>query len=160
MTITNQKLALVFLLLAMIITPDTFVSAAQSRHAPTLGVIQDDSEYDGCGCSLFRNRRDAREHRPIFLSDFSGEARINLDGRDVRVRLIGASPERRRAERKGDRSWEVYGKDSFRMRIDYVVNGVCPSNDEACEVTSYEVVITLIHNGRTTTMPAFGLCGC
>jgi hypothetical protein len=125
-----------------------------------LGIIKDDSTFDGCGCSLFLNPRDEQNHRAIFLSDLSESAAINLNGKDVKLTLLDNSPDKDRPAKIGDRSWEVYKVEDWRLRVDYTVRDLCDPKDEGCEVIYYKATLTLTRKGQKKIVRTIGLCGC
>jgi len=108
------------------------------------------------GCSFFRNISDEQNDRPIFVSLSDESAYINLNGRTLKLRPVAASKEKRH-EHVGDRSWKTYAARGVRVRIDLVVSGVCPPNDEQCEATHYNAIFTVRcgHNESWSTPPAY-----
>ena len=146
----------------IILMPADLRSQSKAPPAPPLklGIIKDDRQFDGCGCSLYLNRGDERNHRAVFLADFSENAAINLNGKDLKLRLTDSSPEKNDNAKVGDRSWEIYKAGSTTLRVDYTITKVCDPNDESCEVIHYRATLTLIQKGQKTSIRTTGLCGC
>ena len=157
----RQRLVLAILLIIIVMPADL---RSQSKAPPAtplkLGIVKDDSSFDGCGCSLYLNRRDEKTHRAVFLADFAENAAINVNGKDLRLRLTASSSEKNDHAKVGDRSWEIYRAGATTLRVDYTVTKICDPNDESCEVLYYRTTLTLIHQGQRTSIKTTGLCGC
>ena len=141
-----------------------FTSAQTARGAsPRIGRIGR-LFNDGCGCTLqlpALRRRDDADAPAVFESDLGDRAQMNIDGRDVMLRLVrrrervgGAEP------RVGERSFEEYEGGGARVKMNFTTTKVCPPGDESCEVLSYSAVIAVTKGGRTRTVKASGQCGC
>jgi len=140
-----------------------FKAQPQSGSSPAifkLGYVKDDSLLDNCGCSLYKNIKDEKKRRHIFLSDMSQKAAINIDGKDLTLRLIDDGDGKNGELKVGDRSWEIYNAGNTKVRVDYTVSKLCDPNDEACEVIYYKATITVIRNGIKETLKSIGYCGC
>ena len=135
-------------------------SASLPAKPLKLGVVQDKSQFDGCGCSFFLNLRDEKRQRAIFLSDLSHYATINLDGKDLILQLTHNSVEKKGDARIGDRSWETYSLGNIKLRIDYTITKLCDPHDEGCEVTYYNATITVTQIGQKVLVKTIGSCGC
>lgn len=85
---------------------------------------------------------------------------MNLDGRDVKVKLTTPSHLRKRTKRVGDRSSDVWIADGVRVKVDWIVSTVCKPTELDCEVTWYTATITVTRNGQSATAQTKGLCGC
>ena len=137
---------------------------AQSTSPPArplkLGVVQDKTQFDGCGCSFYLNLKDEKRERALFLSDLSENASINLDGKDLILKLTHKSVEKKGDPRIGDRSWETYALGDIKLRIDYTITKLCDSKDESCEVIWYNATITVTQTGQKVFVKTIGLCGC
>ena len=125
-----------------------------------LGVVQDKSQFDGCGCSFYLNLKDEKRERALFLSDLSQNASINLDGKDLILKLMHKSVEKKGDPRIGDRSWETYALGNIKLRIDYTITKLCDPKDEACEVIWYLATVTVTQNAQKVVVKTVGLCGC
>ncbi len=134
-------------------------SAATSRTPPTVGFIHDPEAFDGAGCSLWLltdNTYSAR--RSIFVSDFDGNAAVNINRRDWALRLV-TSEEPKGAPRKGDHSTFRYHSGGIEVIIKYIVTGTCAPNDESCEVTYYNATVVIRAPTGARVLSAHGLCG-
>jgi hypothetical protein len=131
----------------------------QSKQAPKLGVVTEKSLLDGCGCSIYRTAEDFKNDRYLFVSDMDEEAVINLDGKDVKLRVLSWK-EKKGQLKVGARSRETYAAGDVNVRLDFTVRKVCPPKDESCEATWYDVKMTVTRKGRRTVVNAKGLCGC
>ena len=122
-----------------------------------VGVIAKGDSFDGAGCSLWMPS-DAKKRRAVFLSDFDGSAVINIDGKDIELKLINRR-EPKGGPKKGDRSTWNYAAKNVSARVDYVVTRVCDPNDEACEVTWYDATIAVASGKRKRVVKVTGICG-
>lgn len=138
---------------------------APSLKPLQLGIIKEDrsketSAFNGCGCTLFRNRQEQRKQQVIFLSDMSENALINLNGKDLVLRLIDSSPEKKRREKIGDRRWEIFKAGNTQLRVDYTISNLCDTKDESCEAIYYKAILTLTRNEQKIVANTIGACGC
>lgn len=126
---------------------------------PKIGVIKK-ALTDGCGCTL-QLPEDYRKHneRAVFLHDFSDIIQMNIDGKDVRLKLISESPQPKK-EKVGNHRKEVYSAGRDRVEIEYVTTKVCPPKDESCEAIWYSATITVIRGKQSHQVKTQGLCGC
>lgn len=153
-------------LLAIMITTLLVATQTQSQvvSAPAkifkLGYVKDESLLDNCGCSLYRNNSDERKQRRIFVTDMVQKASINLDGKDLLLRLIDHSIEKKGKSKTGDHSWEIYKAVNLKLRVDSIISKLCDAKDESCEVIRYKATITLTRNGRKEILRTIGICGC
>jgi len=145
-------------------TPSTNFSQRATRSDSTsstmkVGIVKNRDSFDGAGCSL-QMPTDYQKHndRCVFLSDFEDNATININGKDIKLKLVGRR-EPEREPRNGDRSVFNYATQRIKVRVDFLVTGVCDPNDESCEVTYYDATLT-ITRGRTIRMVRTkGICG-
>lgn len=132
---------------------------SQSKQAPRLGSVTEKSLLDGCGCSIYRTAEDLKQDRYLFVSDMDEEAVINLDGKDVKLRVLSWK-EKKGQLRVGARSSETYAAGDVNVRLDFTVRKVCPPKDESCEAIWYDVKMSVTRKGQRTVVNAKGLCGC
>ena len=125
-----------------------------------LGYVKDESLRDNCNCTLYRNSQDEQKSRRIFISDMSEKAVINLDRRDMTLRLIDKSSKTQGKSKIGDHSWELYKAGKLTLRVDSIISKLCDPKDESCEVEYYKATITLTRNGQKEILKAIGICGC
>jgi hypothetical protein len=128
--------------------------------APKIGLIQDPKFHEDCGYSL-QLPEDYKSHNEkyIFDADLEDSGRMNIDGRDVDLRLVD-NDEPNRKLKVGENFSKTYAGGNLNVRIDYVVAEVCDPNDEGCEVTRYLATITIDRNGVKQKVKARGLGGC
>lgn len=159
-TFTLASLMLLFAL--TIVYGQAQKQTSSVASAPKIGVIKKPL-IDGCGCTL-QLPEDYRKHneRAIFLHDYSDTVQMNIDGKDVRLKLISESPKPQKVK-VGSRRKEIYSVGKDRIEIEYVVTKVCPSKDDRddwCEATWYSATITVIRDKQSQQIKALGLCGC
>jgi len=160
-----MKRAFQFLFFVCALTALPAINAQPQSASPPakplkLGVIQDKTQFDGCGCSFYLNAKDEKRERAIFLSDLSENAAINLDGKDLILKPMHKSVERKGKSRIGDRSWETYALGNIKLRIEYTITKLCPPKDESCEVIWYNATITVTQNAQKVVVKTIGICGC
>jgi hypothetical protein len=85
---------------------------------------------------------------------------MNIDGSDVKLKLISSSEPSGGVRRKGERFSRNYVSGGVRVRMDFVTASVCAPNDEGCESTNYDVTVSVRIGGRRQTVKAVGGCGC
>ena len=117
-------------------------------------------EVAGSGCDFQLAGESRSSRRYIFFEDDSdGVPYMNIDGRNVRLKLVSSTEPYRRAERKGDRFVRSYASGDVRVRMAIVVTSVCAPTDEGCEFTGYKATITISKGNRKQTVNAVGGCG-
>lgn len=118
----------------------------------------------GCGCHFHTpSRRKHPNPHSIFQSDLEGAAWMNLDGREIELRLVRTidKPRRKnRAEKKGDQTIEEYEGSGFKVTVSQTVTRPCRPADEDCEYTRMNAVLKVSGGGREQTVRAVGGCGC
>ena len=147
------------LLLLVLFSIPALEGRAQSKPALKLGVVTEKSLLDGCGCSVYRTIEDNQNDRFLFVSDMDREAVINLDGKDLKLRVLSWK-EKKGQLKVGDHSSETYAAGDVNVRLDFTVRQVCPPKDESCEAIWYDVKMTVTRKGRRTVVNAKGICGC
>ena len=137
-------------------------TTAQSHVAPTLikvGIVRDAASFDGAGCSLQLPADYKKQNeRYIFMSDLEDNAIMNIDGKDTKLKPV-SHREPKGDSKKGDRSTWNYAAKGTKVRVDFVVAGVCAPNDEGCESASYDATITVIRGSGKQVVKAKGECG-
>lgn len=94
----------------------------------------------------------------ILMSDYEEHAAMNINGRDVKLKLVN-SQELKRGFKVGDHSSFRYRGDDFDVEVVYTVTGVCKPNDEKCEVDDYKATITVTSGSAKQSVTARGICG-
>jgi hypothetical protein len=143
------------MLVACLYTP---VVRPDQAGALTVGVVKDHRDFEEGGCELLLTPDFDKSARYVFMSDLDGRAVMNINGHDKRFRLV-RSTESNVEPRKRDRSRYWYASGSITVEVDYTVTGVCPPNDESCEVTYYRAVIYVTSGPLKRSIAAYGLCG-
>jgi hypothetical protein len=124
----------------------------------TIGVVQNATEFSESGCKLWLPSERYSAERYIFLSDDEGHAIVNLDGHDTKLKLV-RSKEPKGETRKGVRSSYWYKGGVIVFRVDYIVTGVCPADDESCEAVHYDANIVVANRSVKQALTAQGICG-
>jgi len=137
-------------------------TTAQSHQAPTLvkvGIVRDTASFEEGGCSLQLPADYKKQNeRYVFMSDLEDNAIMNIDGKDTGLNPV-SHREPKGGPRKGDRSTANYAAKGTKVRVDFVVAGVCAPNDEGCESASYYATITVIHGLGKQVVKVKGDCG-
>lgn len=143
--------------LASLASPDNLTDAAQSSARFKIGIIKSPGRFlDECGCSL-RFLADKNNHsRCVFLSDLDDNARMNIDGKDVKLTFGGRIVDKGRV-RIGSRSTEFWDADGVVVKIDYVVTRL---SSEDYEANDYIATITATRGKQKRIVKLVGSCGC
>lgn len=124
-----------------------------------IGILKNTDDFNGAGCSLWSLQD--RRYLPgkyVFVSDYEEHAAMNINGRDVKLKLLN-SQELKRGFKVGDHSSFRYQGDAFDVEVVYTVTGVCKPDDEQCEVDDYNATITVTSGSARQTLNAHGICG-
>jgi hypothetical protein len=137
-------------------------STSSNRAPIKIGIIKDGSLFEdngGCALQLPTDNRKNNE-RFIFLSDYDGNGLINLDGKDIKLKLrihknaSGAGDE----EKVGSKSMDIFDGPGVTIKVDYIATWVCPPDDESCEITLYDATVTITRRKASKTVKVKGLC--
>jgi hypothetical protein len=141
------------------------VPAAQPvlTAAIKIGVLQDTSVAGGCGCmfSPASDRGQVSFGRVLFSSDTECNAWMNIDGRDVKLTAEGptrADPDF--PDARCDAKPATYFGTGIEVRVQRKVARECPPEPTECEVTDYDVTLTVEKGVATQSAHAQGMCGC
>ncbi|HZF37519.1 MAG TPA: hypothetical protein VE715_01730 [Blastocatellia bacterium] len=132
-------------------------SASSAQPKLRLGYVKDHDV--GCGSAFFLNTTDMENRRYIFSQDVDDPPYINLNGKNLQLRLTVISKPTRK-EKVGDRWWETYAAGDVKVRIDYTVTKVCTPQDEMCETTYLNAIMTVSQESWKTTVKLTGYSGC
>lgn len=125
--------------------------------------LKNSDVVNGCSCG-FQTAAEAKKadsQKFLFLSELgSGEGWMNINGKDTKLKLVKTTENTRRRAKVGERFYEEYSAAGVKVRIDYTTKWVCPPRDESCEVTNYDVTITVTKGKTSKTIKAKGSCGC
>ena len=83
---------------------------------------------------------------------------MNLNGHDTLFNFVRTT-DTQKQPRNGDRSQYWYSSGSISVEVDYAVTGVCPPDDESCEVFYYRAMIRITAASTRRSILAHGLCG-
>ena len=146
------------IILIIIVAQFSYPQSPQARAASIkVGYVK--SADDGCGCSFSYNLTEFWKDKHLFVSPMDEATFINVDGKDVELRLVTQSKENR-DEKVGDRSWQTYVAGEIKVRVDYTVTKICDPNDENCEVTYYRAKLTVMRGKQRRVVNGVALCGC
>lgn len=137
------------LLLAILLIP---FAAGYAQTAPKIGKIKGNHGGE-CDCIL---QLPAKSYPStiIFQADGGEAGWMNIDGKDVKLKLVSKTELPRRV-RKGSRFNEKYQAKDLTVKIDYVV-----SEEPGEEVIGWNATVTVTKNNRTRTIRVVGGCGC
>lgn len=142
-------------------TSDVVTAGTDENRTPTIGTILDASIAGGCHCSVNKVSQSGEKiwDQYLFAADYEGKARLNVDGRDVNLR------ETERKEKPGEYGvcsgqGCTYSGDGITATVDYKETRRCPPEPTECEVTDYDVKITVLKNGQQQSVTGKGQCGC
>ena len=155
-----------FLLLYLCANADSNLVTAQEKPFKVssqlkIANIKNSNVVSGCGCYFQSPAESKRQSdKYIFMAEIDEKtAWMNVDGRDVKLRLAGSSQTKSKLK-VGSRLYRNYKSGNINVRIDYVVTNVCKPNDVECESTGYDVKITIQKGSQNQTIKAQGYCGC
>ena len=163
---TQRTLLTIILASGMLITFGASAILAQTAsqnqiglNPLKIGIVSHRDSFDGPGCSL-QLPADNRKHneRYTLLSDSEDNAVMNINGKDLNLKLVSHN-EPHGVLKKGDRSTWTYSRQGIKVRVDFVVTGLCPPGDEACEVTYYDATITVTRGNNKQLVIVKGVCG-
>jgi hypothetical protein len=131
-------------------------------NAPKIGVIRE-WKFDGCILALrLPEDYESNSNKYIFYGeDSTDEAQMNIDGRDVDLKLVSSDVGKRKWK-VGDRFSETYAGKNLKARIDYVVTEPCDpvAVEEGCETSKCNATITVDRNGAERQVKTIGSCRC
>ncbi len=151
----NRKTVRTILLILTIVSFLALFGVANSTFAQKklVGIIQNNSVFHGSGCYFGKNLKSSRF---IFLSDLEGvgkNAWMNIDGKDVRLRLIfNNSPKK---ERIGSRFMRRYVANGIKVETIFLATSAC----DDCEFGNYRATFVVHRGRRMVRVKAVGECG-
>lgn len=154
-----RKLTLqVILLIAL--TPISFgFNEPITSKTPKIGVIKRPlARWGDCNLQFPKDYKKRNDSYVFMNYDPGGTAQININGKDLKLQLIGRT-ESDFKMKAGYRHFEEYASGQTRVRVDYVVMIPCDPNDEQCEVIVESAVITVRHKEGAKKIKTIGLCG-
>ena len=132
-------------------------STSSAQPKLRLGYVKDHDV--GCGSAFSLNAIDMGNRRYIFAQDMDDPPYINLNGKNLQLRLTSYSKPKGK-EKVGDRSRETYAAGDVKVRIDYTVTKVCTPRDKICETTYLNATMTVSQKALKTTVKLTGRSGC
>jgi hypothetical protein len=128
-----------------------------------VGPLEDASMAEGCGCyfSPASGSGQVKLDQLLLYSDTECNAWMNIDGRDVK--LTAESPTRADPDfpdARCDAEPARYSAAGIKVRVERKVTRECPPEPTECEVTDYDVTLTVEKGAATQTVKAQGTCGC
>lgn len=123
------------------------------------------SMVEGCGCYFQLPAESKSRTKYVFFSKINGGgdnekvAWMNIDGRDIKLKLVDSSRDSTRRE-IGMRLYRKYKAENIDVQADYIVTRVCPPSNPACEETLYKATFTVNSGARRQILKAKGSCGC
>jgi hypothetical protein len=84
---------------------------------------------------------------------------MNIGGSDVRLELDAASGTGH-PRRVGEQVTKIYTSGALRVEATYTAVWVCPSGQEGCEVTRFDVTFVVRRGDQVETVTATGEVGC
>lgn len=154
-----KKTLTLFLAILFLFSASIIVSA---QRKGMVGILDMSDRADGCGCYFSFNKADDRARRLVFFASHEGNgntAWMNIDGRDVRLRLVKETKPKEKI-RVGSRYTSRYAAGDVTLDVIRVVTWLCPPRDEGCEITKYSTTITIRKGSRTQVVRTVGSCGC
>jgi hypothetical protein len=135
-------------------------SLAQRASKPRLvGNVTGQGLAGDCGCYFkFRSSKKDSE-RYIFVEKADDAPWMNIDGRDVRLRLVKET-ERDEKERVGSTRIRNFAAGNVSVTCTYVTTLVCADADEGCESHEYKATFLVKKGKRSESVNAVGWCGC
>lgn len=142
--------------------PAPIASGTPSRQAGTtqIGLLKDNSPL-GCGCSfsqVFPGRKKVFD-KYLFISDATGKAYININGRDTVLQEVGRKQARDEGGYCAGKRCTFIGN-GVKATVDFHETEKCPPEPTECEITGYDVTITVEQNGIKQRVKGEGSCGC
>ena len=132
-----------------------------ASHRLTIGTVAAEIDRSNGGCSLQLPRGFAnREGNYVFVSDFEGQALMNVDGVDTHLAFLKSKGQDvKQRGQLGEHSTYWYAGDGIEVEVDYVATGGCPAGNDSCKITHYDAILTVKHGKAHKTVAAKGVCG-
>jgi len=130
------------------------------RTHSLIGPIKDESVEDTCGCRFgYPSKDNISFPAYVFLTSYDIEtAWMNIDGRDVRLRLAHTTELKK--VRVGGRFRSRYVASGIKVLIVYTITRMCIPYGPDCEMVGYNARVTVIKGTRRQRVRLEGACGC
>jgi hypothetical protein len=125
--------------------------------------LKDPDVVMGCSCSIqtAKEAKKPNSQKFLFLSELgTDDAWMNINGKDVKLTRVKSTENEDDEYKIGRRYYEEYSAKGIKVRIDYLTTWICPPEDEGCEVTKFDITITVTKGEASKALKAMGLCGC
>lgn len=136
-------------------------STGETDQPIRIGVVQNTSAVGGCGCYFSLASPGGKTGRDgyIFFADYAGNARMNINGQDVELREVGREQAKGELGRCSKKRCK-YTASGINAAVEYRETKKCPPEPTECEVTGYDVTITVEKGGLRQKVTGKGECGC
>jgi hypothetical protein len=126
-------------------------SLSKPNNSDLIGYIRKEHVADGCGCTYFFK---GNATRPVYSDDFGGNIWVNINGEDVKLKLIGSVSVPKGEARRGQRTTSRYIAPGIKVKMDIVIG------KDYGEGRDHAGTITVIKGDRQQTVQIVGFCGC
>lgn len=124
---------------------------SSSANHDLIGYIQKEHLADGCGCTYFFK---GKATRAIYSDNFDKEIWMNIDGQDVKLKLVSSVSTPKGEARRGQRITSRYVAPDIKVRMDIVIGKDYGDGRDRAGT------ITVIKSAREQTVQIVGFCGC
>ena len=148
-----------FIALALVLSGNTSIADDPSRRL-TVGTVTEAIDRSNGGCSLQLPRGFAnREGNYVFVSDFEGNALVNVDGVDMHLAFVKSKGQDvKQRGQLGEHSTYWYAGEGIEVEVEYVVTGGCPPGNGSCQITHYDAILTAKRGKARKTVAAKAVC--
>ncbi len=124
--------------------------------------LKDPSVVDGCSCSVqtLNEAKKPDSQKYLFLHEYGNDAWMNINGKDTKLTRVKSTEDEDVEYKVGRRFYEEYSAKGIKVRVDYLTTWICSPDDEGCEVTKYDITITVTKGDDSKIVKATGVCGC
>ena len=142
-----------------------FVLGQQKTAKPSdkppikLGAIQNKTFFDERNGCVFRLPADARNdvQQYILFTDAEGNAMINLNGEDVRLKLK-RTREHQGEVKSGSKATDFFDGPGISVKVEYTdTSRKCPP-DEVCETSTSDATIVVVRGKNRAKIKVTGRC--
>jgi hypothetical protein len=157
----SKRLFLLFLLTAFVACT---VERSVGIKTPIVIMPLAEGEFThGCGMGFYTTPRQRHPSQTVFQLDDTGPtatAKVNGELLHLGQVKYEEHPKVPGKVSIGDRYHEVWKSGETTIDLSYRVTFICPPGDDACEVTRYKGVMTVIKGGARRSIKVWGDLGC
>jgi hypothetical protein len=124
-------------------------AAAAEAGGLQIGAIRNQSLISGCACNLL----------PYFSADVTCRAWMNINGRDVELHAKGRKSGPEVADGSCRQS-PVYIGSGITVKVEYRETSPCPPEPSECEISGYNMTISVEMGGKRQRVTGKGEGGC